>query len=340
MATIGTLYPTLVDITKRTDPTGNIADVVEGLSKVNPILQDIAWKEGNLPTGHTYTSRAALPTPSWRKFNQGVAPTKSVTEQYTETCGMLEAYSKVDVALANLNGNSAAFRSDEDKAFAMGYGIEVARALFYESLSTNPERIHGLTPRLNATSGNPASAQIVKCPYVTTAPNGSDQTSIWLVGWSPDTVFGIYPKGSVAGLKNEDLGKVLTKDSGGTNEFTAWVTHWSWQLGLCVRDYRYLVRICNIDTASTGGWKADLSDGPDIVLGLMDAIAAMYDLTSVQPVFYMNRATYSMFNKQLVKKATVNLLEYLDRGGARVPHFMGIPIRIVDTLTSTEAIVS
>lgn len=333
MATIGYLYPTLADIAKRTDPSGNIADVVESLSKVNPLLQDIAWKEGNLPTGHTYTSRTSLPTPSWRKFNQGVAPTKSTTDQYTETCGMLESFTKVDVALANLNGNSAAFRNDEDKAQVMGFGLEVNRALFYETLSTNPERIHGLTPRLNATSGNPAAAQIVKAD---SGASGNDQTSMWLIGWSPDTVFGIYPKGSRAGLSSEDLGKQLTKDAS-NNEYTAWVSHWTWQLGLCVRDYRYLVRICNIDTSA---WKADLSAGADLVLSLMDAIAAMYSLENVQPVIYLNRATYSMFNKQLIKKGTANLLEYLERGGSRLPHFMGIPMRITDALTSTESVVS
>lgn len=333
MATIGYLYPTLADIAKRTDPSGNIADVVESLSKVNPLLQDIAWKEGNLPTGHTYTSRTSLPTPSWRKFNQGVAPTKSTADQYTETCGMLESFTKVDVALANLNGNSAAFRNDEDKAQVMGFGLEVNRALFYETLSTNPERIHGLTPRLNATSGNPAAAQIVKAD---SGASGNDQTSMWLIGWSPDTVFGIYPKGSRAGLSSEDLGKQLTKDAS-NNEYTAWVSHWTWQLGLCVRDYRYLVRICNIDTSA---WKADLSAGADLVLSLMDAIAAMYSLENVQPVIYLNRATYSMFNKQLIKKGTANLLEYLERGGSRLPHFMGIPMRITDALTSTESVVS
>lgn len=334
MAAVGTLYPTLVDITKRTDPSGNIADVVEMLSKVNPILQDIAFSEGNLPTGHTYTSRVALPTPTWRKFNQGVAPTKSVTDQYTETCGMLEAFSKVDCALANLNGNAAAFRADEDSAFTMGFGLEVARALFYESLSSNPERIHGLAVRLGSTAAsNPAAAQIIKGDATA---SGNDQTSIWLIGWSPRTVFGIYPKGSVAGLKSEDLGKQLTKDAN-NNDFTAWVTHWMWQLGLVVRDYRYVARVCNIDTSA---WKADLSAGVDLVLSMDDAYAALFDRESVQPVFYMNRAAFSMYNKQLQKKGTTNLLEYLERGGVRIPHFLGVPIRLVDAITSTESVVS
>jgi hypothetical protein len=333
MATIGALYPTLIDIAKRTDPNGSISNVVEMLNKVNPILEDVAWHEGNLPTGHVYTSRTALPTPTWRKFNQGVAPTKSTTDQYTETCGMLDAFSKVDCALATLNGNAAAYRADEDNAFMQGFNLEVARALFYETVSTNPERIQGLATRFGATSGNAAAAQIIKAD---SSASGNDQTSIWLVGWSPRTVYGIYPKGSKAGIASEDLGKQLTKDAN-NNDFTAWVTHWTWQLGLVVQDWRYVSRICNIDTSA---WKADLSAGADLVMSMDDAYAQIWEMSTVQPVFYMNRLTFSMFNKQLQKKGTVNLLEYLERGGGRIPHFLGVPIRITDAITSTESVVS
>lgn len=334
MAAIGSLYPTLLDINKRLDPNGSVSQVVESLSKKNPILDDIAWVEGNLPTGHRYTSRTALPSLGWRKFNAGVAASKSVTDQYDETCGMLEGFSKVDEDLAALNGNAAAFRASEDSAFMQAFGIEIATGLFYHSVSATPEKFQGLTPRLNATASNPASAQIIKAD---SGASGADQTSIWLVGYSPDTIFGIYPKGSQAGFKSEDLGKQLVTDAGGTNQYVAWTTKWQWKCGLCVRDSRYVVRICNIDTSA---WKADLSAGADLVLSMDDAIAALYDQTSVQPVFYMNRSTFSMYNKQLQKKGTVNLMEYIERGGARIPHFLGIPIRVVDAITSTESVVS
>ena len=333
MAAIGSLYPTLTDVVKRTDPDESISQVAELLNKTNPILQDIAFKEGNLATGHRYTGRTALPPVGWRKFNAGVAAGKSGTEQYDETCGMLEGFSIIDEALANLNGNAAAFRADEDSAFMTALNIEVATGLFYHDTSTNPEKFLGLSPRLGATSGNAAAAQIIKADATA---SGADQTSIWLVGWSPQTVFGIFPKGSKGGLSSTDLGRQLITDGSG-NRYTAWVTKYSWQLGLCVRDWRYIVRICNIDTSA---WKADLSAGADLVLSMLDAIAALFDLNSVQPVFYMNRACYSMLNKQLAKKATVNYLEYIERGGARIPAFMGIPIRIVDAITSTEAVVS
>lgn len=341
MAAIGTLFPTLTDLAKKQDPSGGIASVVELLAKKNAFMQDLAFVQGNLPTGHRFSARTALPSPTWRKLNQGILPSKSQVDVYEESCGMLEGLSKVDCALAELGGNPAGFRADEDNAFAAGFGLEIASALLYSSTqggtlagyTGGPEKIMGLTPRFNATSGNPAANQIIKADSGAT---GAVQTSIWLVGWSPTTVYGIYPKNTVAGYRSEDLGKQLTKDSGGSAEFTAFVTHHKWSLGLAVQDYRYVARICNIDT---GRWKADVSAGADLAASMMDAIASIYDIASVQPVFYMNRATFAMFNKQL-KAKTVNWLEYVERGGQLVPHFLGVPIRIADALAATEAVVS
>jgi hypothetical protein len=47
------------------------------------------------------------------QLNYGVASSKSRTAQVTDSCGMLEAYAEIDKALADLNGNSAAFRLSE-----------------------------------------------------------------------------------------------------------------------------------------------------------------------------------------------------------------------------------
>jgi hypothetical protein len=321
-------FPTIVDLAKKSDPNGGIAQTVELLAKKNAFLQDIAFKAGNLPTGHKFSARVALPSPTWRKINQGIAASKGQVDTIEETCGMLEGLSKVDCALAELNGNAAAFRADEDNAFVAAFGLEVATALFYASTNSNPEKIHGLAPRFDGTGV--ASGQCIKGDA---SASGNDSTSIWLVGWSPDTVFGIYPKNSVAGFKSEDLGKQLVKDSGGTNEYTAYVTHHKWSLGLAVQDYRYVARLHSVDTSA---WKADLSAGADLPNGMMDLVSAIHDTETCSPVFYMNRAAFSMFNKQLAKK-TVNYLEYVERGGRLVPHFLGFPIRISDAITSTEA---
>lgn len=345
MAVIGNTFPTLVDQAKRTDPNGSTSQIVEVLGKYLPILNDMAWTEGNLPTGHRYTARTGLPSVgagiTWRRLNQGVDPGKSTTDQYDETCGMLEGYSKVDVDLAALNGNEAAFRLSEDKAFLQAFNIEVARSIFYESAATNPERMTGLSPRLNFVSGNndPSANQIILAePYATVTDLKC--SSIWLIAWSPETVFGIFPKGSKAGLSNEDLGKQLTLETASsTKQFLAYVTRWQWKLGLCVRDYRYVVRIANVDTVRIGTLtyaSGTFSAAPDLAMLMLEAISRLFSQEGVRPVFYMNRAVFNALNKQLVARQA-NWLEWVDAGGRRLPAFYGVPIVFVDALISTEA---
>lgn len=339
--TFGNTFPTLVDVVKRLDPNGSIAVVSEVLTQLNPVLQDMTWHEGNLPTGHRFTSRTALPSLTWRKFNQGVDATKSTTDQHDEVCGRLTGFSKVDVDLANLNGNAAAFRASEDLAFVQSFNNTLATSIFYSSTLTNPEQIHGFSPRLSSTTNNPAAVagrgptgtgQIIKADA---SASGANQTSIWLVGWSPETVFGIFPKGSIGGLQHEDLGRLLVNDAN-SKQFDAWVTKWQWQCGVCVKDYRYLARACNIDV---NRWTNDLSQGADLAMRMIDLKTAIFNIEACKPVYYMSRNAFNMLGQQLVARQA-NWLSYLDQGGVQVPHFYGIPIRFVDAITNSEAVVS
>ncbi len=335
MTTINTQWPSLADMVKRTGPDGFIMDVAEMLTQKNVLLADMPFREGNLPTGHVFGVRNALPTPTWRRYNQGVDAHKSQSESYTESCGMLEDFAKIDCALAALNGNGPAWRASEDKAFVQGFNNEVVRALIYESVATAPERIHGLMSRLDATAGNVAAGQILKADVVGggAAAAGADSTSILCIGWSPDTVYGIFPKGSKGGLQHEDLGKQIVKDAAG-KEYTAWVSHWKWDLGLCVQDYRYVSRVCNIDTSI---WSAGMATGTNLTLCFDSALDALFDQDSVRPVFYCNKKTFLMFRQQLITKGTANLLEYVQRGVRKDWSYMGVPIMRTDAMTLTES---
>ena len=161
MSVLSANNPTLLDLAKRTDPNGQIAVVVEILNETNEILDDMSWVEGNLPTGHRTTIRSGLPTPTWRKLYQGVQPGKSTTVQVTDNCGMLEAYAEIDKALADLNGNTAAFRLSEERAFIEGINQELADTIFYGNEGTEPEAFTGLAPRFNSLSASNAENIIV-----------------------------------------------------------------------------------------------------------------------------------------------------------------------------------
>jgi hypothetical protein len=332
MATIGAGLPTLADIMKRLDPNGAYAKVVEAMTKQCPLLEDMVWVEGNLPTGHVFTTRTGLPSIGWRKFNEGVASGKSSSDQITETCGILEGNSKVDCALADINGNATAFRSSEDMSFVTSFKHTLETAFFYESTKTAPERMMGLSPRLDTISGNPYANQVMQSH---TSSSGSDQTSIWVVVHGPETVFGIYPKGSLGGLSYTDLGKQLTKDSGGVNEFLAYVGNWAWKVGLCVKDARYVVRIANIDTSALA------ATGSGLITDLVKAVEErIQDTDSGRAVIYCNRKIRTYLRLQAMDTTKNSTLTFDAVGGKPVLAFQGIPIHRTDALLNTEAVVS
>jgi hypothetical protein len=331
MAVLSAIHPTLLDVTKRLDPGGKIDIIAEILNETNPILEDMVWIEGNLPTGHRTTVRTGLPTPTWRKLYGGVQPTKSTTIQITDSTGMLEAYAEVDKALADLNGNTATFRLSEDRAHIEGMNQEIAQTIIYGNEGTEPEAFTGLSPRFNSLSA--ANGQnIVQNASI----DGSDNASMWLIVWGANTVHGIYPKGSKAGLSVEDKGQVTIENvDGAGGRMEAYRTHYRWDAGLTVRDWRYIVRIQYDQENLT----KDAATGPDLTDLLADAIERIPALSMGRPVIYANRRALSFLRRQTAAKVGNSTLTMDQVGGKKVTHFDGIPVRRLDALTNSEAAV-
>jgi hypothetical protein len=275
------------------------------------------------------TIRTGLPTVYWRMLNQGIPPSKSTTAQVDENAGMLEAWSEVDKDLALLNGNVSAFRLSEAKAFLEAMNQEMAQTLFYGNSGIAAEEFNGLAPRYSAISGATNAENIVDA-----GGTGSDNTSIWLVAWGEETVTGIFPKGSKAGLMHEDFGEVTVEVTAGIagNRMRALQERYQWKAGLVVKDWRYVVRIANIDVSDLAG-----GTPPDL-------IAAMEQADEILPnnlgkrVFYAPRRVTRYLRKQ-VRTAVANGggLTFENYQGKRVMTFDGIPIRRVDQILLTEA---
>lgn len=331
MATLAVTNPTLLDLAKASDPDGKIAMVVEILNQNNEILDDMSWVEGNLTTGHRTTIRTGLPMPTWRKMYGGVQPNKGRTAQITDSTGMLEAYAEVDKALAELNGNEAAWRLLEDRAHIEGISQTLASTLFYGSEVTTPESFTGLAPRFNSTSALNGENIILGG----SAGGQTDNLSIWLVVWGPNTVHGIIPKGSKAGIQVEDKGQVTIENvDGAGGRMEAYRTHYRLDAGLCVRDWRYVVRIPNIDRSLL---TPDVSTGANLSDLMTQAIELIPNLGMGRPVFYMCRTLRSILRRQqvnLVKNAT---LTFDTIAGKHQLAFDGIPIKRVDALAADEA---
>lgn len=331
MATLNTFMPTLADIATRLDPDNSVAQVIELLNQTNPILEDMTWIEGNLPTGHKTTIRSGLPSGTWRKLNYGVQPEKSTTVQVTDTTGMLESYAEVDVDLVKLNNNEAAFRLSEDRAFIEGMNQTMASTLFYGDASLDPEKFTGLASRYSQKSGVENGENIILGGGA-----GSDNTSIYLVVWGPNTVHGIYPKGSTAGLQVKDLGEDTVYDANG-GRFQAFRTHYKWDCGLTLRDWRYVVRIANIDVSDL---TKNASAGADLIDLLSQAVEIPPNLNLGRAVFYANRTITSFLRRQIANKVAGSTLTMDQVAGKKVLTFDGIPFKRTDALLNTEATIS
>lgn len=332
MAVLGTNNPTLLDLAKASDPDGKITTIVEILNETNEILLDMTWLEGNLPTGHRTTMRSGIPTPTWRKLYEGVQPTKGTTVQVTDNTGMLEAYAEIDKALADLNNNTSAFRLAEDRAHIEGMNQEIAETLFLGDEKTEPEAFTGFAARYNDTTAEDGDNIILG------AGAGADNASIWLVVWSPITVHGIVPKGSVAGLQMEDKGQVTLESAvTGTGRMEAYRTHYRWDAGLSVRDWRYVVRIANIDLLALLPDAATGDDLPDLMFQALELIP---NINMGRASFYMNRTVRTFLRRQLSNAVSSSTLEIEEVGGVKVMTFQGVPLRRCDALAADETAIS
>lgn len=338
MTTLATNVLTLADWAKRLDPNGKVPDIIELLSQTNEVLLDMVWKEGNLPTGHRTTVRTGLPTVAWRLLNQGVQPSKSTTAQIDEACGILEAWSEVDVELAKLNGNTAEFRFSEAQAFIEAMNQEQASTLFYGNSSVDPEEYTGLSIRYSSLSA--ANAQNI----IDAGGTQSDNSSIWLIVWGGNTVHGIFPKGSEAGLQHKDHGEQTIETTSGIagSRMRAFQDQWIWHCGLALRDWRYAVRIANIDISNL----VAESSAANLVKLLIKALHRIPTMGVGRPAFYVNRTIAEMLDIQRLNimagfgsGTTTNggSISYAEIDGKWVPSFRGVPIRSTDALLETEA---
>ena len=332
MATLATTNLTLADYASRKDPDGKLAQVAELLTQTNDILIDAVFKESNLETGHQLVVRTGLPTVYWRALNQGVPLSKSTTATVTETCGIMEAYSEIDKDLAMLNGNTAEFRLSEDVAFLEAMNQLQAQTLFYGNPGVDPKTYLGLAPRFSSKSAA-NGVNIIDAGGVST-----NNASVWLIVWGDNTVFCPFPKGSKAGLQHEDLGEDTIIDSSNNGRYQALRSHYQWKNGLAVKDWRYVVRIANINTSNL----VNETSAANLLKLMTRAIFRIPNLRAGRAVFYMNRTVAQMLPIQGLNNSVnaVKVQEALNQFGqvtAMTMSFLGIPIRLCDQLLITEA---
>ena len=329
MGYLGLISATMTDIINRMDPDGRIATLVELLKQDNEILKDMTMVECNNGLSHRTTVRKTLPEVEFRHFNEGVKKSKSATIQVEDGTAMAEAYADVDKDLAMINGNTQEFRLSEDRAFIEAMNQEQARTLFYGNLEKEPKKYTGFAPRFGKLSYD---------NVLDYGGEGTSNTSVWLIPWGDNTVHGIYPKGSMAGLQVNDLGEQTVLDEQG-GMFQALRSHYQWKLGLCVRDSRYIKRIANIDMSEMD---KIINNGivgsaymEKLIRLMITAVNRLPSTSSCMPVWYMNKDVKTMLDIMAMEKSNVHLA-ISEFEGKPVTRFLGFPIRQLGVLVNDE----
>jgi hypothetical protein len=329
MATLGTSVMNADDIKKMVGPDGLMLNIVETLFLDNQILNDVVWKEGNLPTGNVTGVRTSIPRPAIRILNQGGNRSKSTYKQITDTCCILEDNSEVDEEVLALAPNKEKARASDVVGHAEGFRESVADMFFYGNTDANDGEFNGLDVRYNATSATKTDPGY---QVVLDTGSGSVNTSAYIIDWGDRGVVGIFPKGSQAGLQTRDEGRIRVEDTN-NNPYYAWCTNMKWKVGLAVENYRKIARVANIDTTA-----ATLAANTTLLSRLVTAKNRLYMPSN--PVMYVNEAIYTFLELKLTDVGNQYVTQYTAMGKTPQLYFKGIPVRKCDSILSTEATIS
>lgn len=332
MAIKGVGYVTLADVAKKGDK------VAEVLTLKNPMLKDIPYTQMNEGTIHKESIRSFLPKPVYRKANQAIAAQKSGIEERTFSAAHFESRSQMDAKVAERGGKERVNinRWNQAQGHIQGMANEHANLAIYGSPAGEGNKDVGFMDIYYTvnTATNETAKQVVDA-----GGTGSDNTSILMVNWGPQSIFGVYPAGTQAGLKRTDYsagGKLVQLQgldaAGNTGTFYGYDEIFELDHGLVVKDWRQASRICNIDVSNlvTNTTPADLID---------QLITASYKLDDpMGAIIYMNRTVHAILHKQArAEVSTGGGLTFMNYGGEQILSFNGMPIRIADSILNTEA---
>jgi hypothetical protein len=130
-----------------------------------------------------------------------------------------------------------------------------------------------------------------------------------------------------------DKGQVTVENvDGNGGRMEAYRTHYRWDAGLSIRDWRYFVRICNIDVSDLN----TVSNTQKLITWMIQASERIPSFGKGRACFYVNRNIREKLRLGILDKISSNLTwETVE--GKRVMTFDDIPVRRTDALVNNES---
>lgn len=327
MATTADTVVTFDEWVKRMDK-GRVKTIIEIAAASNLMLQTSMVSPGNEVDGNTTTVRTSYPSGTWTSAYEGVNSEASHTKEVWDAAGYLEGYSVIAKRYVHRSPDRKAARMQEERAFIIGYGEEIEDTFFHGDRDLNPKEFMGLDQRYALTTAE-TGGQIVDA-----AGTGADQTDIWFIVWGEGKCSLFFGLNNQGGLAIDDKGLVPWDLNGDGKHQECYVSHYEWNVGLKVEDYRCISRVANIDTTTLqSGSPVDLI--PFMIEAYFNIPSKIMNSGNVQ--IYCNTTVMVGLTKEARSPAdsgTTSFLTLDTIDGRPFTKFMGIPITRSDKITN------
>lgn len=334
---------TIADIQKSLTPKGDVAAAVRMLEQSNEIEEYLTFKECNKGDTHTETLQVSLPEIFYIMVNQGSQTSKSTRGQTVFPTAVAEGRSHIHVEAVVNAKTRPAIRAEQADDFVESLGQRDKRTMFYGNPKTDPTEYLGLSTYYGSLSETNAQ-------NIISAGGTTNLGSMWLLGLGDDGIFCIYPEGmqESVGIERINKGQPITivdpnSPSGTVRYMDVYEEVFKLRRGLCVKNWRYGVRICNIDTAAliaTSGTQAT-SAATNLIRLMARAVQKppKRGRKSVRWVWACNEVIHSGLLLLAQEKQTSVLTVQEGFESFKMSAY-GIPICRMDQLLNTEQLVA
>ena len=336
MATTSVLgYKTLIDVVKQytsLDANAKYLEIAEILDRACPLLKMLPMEPSNQIMSHIGSRRSYLSSPGSRRFNEVITPTATHTTPLTEGIAMYEDYSEIDKALCDIQNDPTRFRMDEVKGKIESLTQKLEYGLFYGSVASDGATINGLCQRFGNLTDHPNDDASWPVNVWDGAATSSVTTSIWLIEFGINKVYGLYPKNMAAGLEHKDLGELTKQTSSGYMQM--YLDHFRWCIGIFIGDERCVQRYANITAAYSA---SSNTFDEEILIAAKNQLPGKGEAPGT--VILCNRDIKTQMDIRAITRKTNTYFVQDNAGdvwGRPVTRFQGIPVLVAEKILSTE----
>ena len=317
------------------------------LDRMTPFIKMLPMVPSNNVLSNIATRTDSLPVASTRRWNEGIKATVSKNVPLSDPIALFEDYSEVDKDLWEIQNQPNMWRSDQDMNHIEGLFQLIESQLIYGNIGTLPGSINGFATRFNNLESYPNGDST----WAVNVWNGGSTTagsvtSAWMIEFGDDSVYGIYPSNTPAGLSLEDLGQYTKQLGSGTTGSTGanymyevLGTLLTWYVGIQISDERCVQRIANINPVALGAnnfdenifiqaknWLPRAGEAPGTVILVNRALKTQIDIRAV--------------SQKLNTYFTPPSDNSMDVFGKAVTKFQNIPIYVAEKILSTETVLT